>query len=203
MNGRPNRHVKKQTMKQFSFFLLSLFCVVPSSVRAQIRLTEFCAENLSNLADEDGDTSDWIEIHNSSQTDQSLLGWSLSDNGVDSRKWSFPEITLKAGEYLVVFASGKDRKTKNRPLHTNFKLSKRGEYLALTNPTGKRVDGFDRYFRPRKPTSRSGGPPEIRGRHLVFLLSQLPAEKTPPHEQEHCRRSHCLKLTVSSKSQLS
>ena len=76
-------------MKPFSFFLLSLFCVFPSSLRAQIRLTEFCAENLGNLTDEDGDTSDWIEIHNPSQTDQSLLGWSLTDNGVDSRKWSF------------------------------------------------------------------------------------------------------------------
>ena len=85
-------------MKPFSFFLLSLFCVFPSSLRAQIRLTEFCAENLGNLTDEDGDTSDWIEIHNPSQTDQSLLGWSLTDNGVDSRKWSFPKITLKAGE---------------------------------------------------------------------------------------------------------
>ncbi len=171
MNGRPNRHVKKQTMKHVSFFLLSLFCVVPSSVRAQIRLTEFCAENLNNLADEDGDTSDWIEIHNSSQTDQSLLGWSLTDNGVDSRKWSFPEITLKAGEYLVVFASGKDRKTKNRPLHTNFKLSKRGEYLSLTNPTGKRVDGFDPVFPPQKTDitfGRPAGDPRPTPRFLAF-----------------------------------
>ena len=164
-------------MKPFSFFLLSLFCVFPSSLRAQIRLTEFCAENLGTLTDEDGDTSDWIEIHNPSQTDQSLLGWSLTDNGVDSRKWSFPKITLKAGEYLVVFASGKNRKTDKRPLHTNFKLSKRGEYLALTNPTGKRIDGFDPVFPPQKTDITFGLPAGDPGQAPHFLAFATPGRK--------------------------
>ena len=164
-------------MKHFSLFLLVLFCACPSPLRAQIRLTEFCAENQGDLADEDGDTSDWIEIHNDSQSDQTLLGWSLTDDGVDSRKWSFPEINLKAGEYLVVFASGKDRKTNNRPLHTNFKLSKRGEYLSLTSPTGKRVDSYDPVFPPQKTDITFGRPAGDPRRTPRFLAFPTPGRK--------------------------
>ncbi|MGB0993959.1 MAG: CotH kinase family protein, partial [Akkermansiaceae bacterium] len=38
--------------------------------------------------------------------------------------------------FLVVFASGKDRRTEGGELHTNFSLKKSGEYLALVKPLG-------------------------------------------------------------------
>ena len=41
--------------------------------------------------------------------------------------------------YLVVFASGKDRTNPAAELHTNFKLSADGEYLALVMPDGETI----------------------------------------------------------------
>ena len=52
------------------------------------------------------------------------------------RKWRFPETILASGEFLLVFASGKDLATAGGELHTNFKLSGSGEFLALVEPDG-------------------------------------------------------------------
>ena len=48
----------------------------------------------------------------------------------------FPSTSLEAGEYLVVFASEKDRAVSGEQLHTNFALSGDGEYLALVSSDG-------------------------------------------------------------------
>src|SRR5439155_23661552 len=60
----------------------------------------------------------------------------LTDDANDLTKWRFPATNLDAGGFLVVFASGKDRRVAGAPLHTRFKLSAAGEYLALTEPDG-------------------------------------------------------------------
>ena len=73
------------------------------------RINEFMASNDSGLKDEDGDFSDWIEIYNPDATAISLAGYYLTDNPQNLNKWKFPAVTLNAGAYLVVFASGKDR----------------------------------------------------------------------------------------------
>ncbi len=101
-----------------------------------MRITEFLAINDRGLDDEDRDESDWIEIHNAEPSEVSLEGWFLTDSGKNPTKWEFPAVTLGAGEYLVVFASGKDRRDPAGELHTNFKLSGDGEYLALVRPDG-------------------------------------------------------------------
>ena len=71
-----------------------------------------------------------------------LDGWHLTDKSDNLNKWEFPNITLGPGEYRVIFASEKDRTDPNQPLHTNFKLSAGGEYLALVRPDGVTVE-FD------------------------------------------------------------
>ena len=97
-------------------------------------ISEFMALNDSALADEEGDYSDWIEVHNPSAADIDLTGWCLTDDQADLAKWRFPRVTLQAGGYLVVFASDKDRSSPASELHTNFRLRATGEYLALVGP---------------------------------------------------------------------
>ncbi len=106
------------------------------SVSAQVRLTEFAAVNTTVIADDDGSAEDWIEIANFGTAPVNLGGWFLTDDQSDRRKWMFPSTNLPANAYLVVFASAKDRRTPGSPLHTNFKLSSDGEYLALVMPDG-------------------------------------------------------------------
>ena len=99
------------------------------------RINEFLAVNNRGLADRDGEATDWIEIYNPGAKAVSLNGWSLTDNAESLDKWRFPNVTLGPKKYLVVFASGKDR-TAGNELHTNFKLNRDGEYLALVQPDG-------------------------------------------------------------------
>lgn len=120
--------------------LIAVWLVLGSSTvlpgQELVRISEFLAINDRGLDDEDRDESDWIEIHNAESSEVSLEGWFLTDSGKSPPKWEFPAVTLGAGEYLVVFASGKDRRDPAGELHTNFKLSGDGEYLALVRPDG-------------------------------------------------------------------
>ncbi len=72
-------------------------------------VNEFMASNSTTLYDEDGDASDWIELHNPTGQAIDLGGWTLTDDEDEPDKWAFSDKTLNAGEYFVVFASGKDR----------------------------------------------------------------------------------------------
>lgn len=99
-------------------------------------LNEFLARNDKGITDVDGKTSDWIELHNPGDGPMPMAGWALTDNADVPQQWVFPDISIPAGEYLVVFASGKDRRDPDGQLHTNFKLSGSGDGLALTDPEG-------------------------------------------------------------------
>ena len=100
-------------------------------------ISELMASNHTQLQDEDGDWPDWIELFNGSADPMDLSGYALSDDDVNQRKWVFPSVTVQPGEYLVVFASGKDRR--DGELHTNFKLSTVSEAVRLYDPDGRVV----------------------------------------------------------------
>ena len=111
---------------------------------AEICISEFMAANTDTLYDFEGDSSDWIEIRNSSAATVDLAGWYLTDDEGDLTQWQFPDEAaseLASGEYLVLFASDKssDPGIPTDELHTNFKLGKSGEYLALVMPNGTTI----------------------------------------------------------------
>jgi hypothetical protein len=103
-----------------------------------LRINEFLASNDKDLEDEEGENNDWIEILNTGSTAINLEGVYLTDDDSELNQWSFPSHTLAAGELVVVFASGEDRK-ESPPYHTNFKLKAGGEYLAIVNTDGNTV----------------------------------------------------------------
>jgi hypothetical protein len=81
--------------------------VAPESL-GQVIINEFLANNTDSLTNEFGQPEDWIELHNPGSTPVNLLGWCLTDDKNYPGLWSFPDITLNAGEYLVVFADGRN-----------------------------------------------------------------------------------------------
>jgi hypothetical protein len=100
-------------------------------------ISEFMASNDGALvSDEDGDDSDWIEIYNPSGSVADLEGFFLTDDASDLTKWAFPAESLGVDDYLLVWASGKDRAVSGGELHTNFSLRAGGEHLALVKPDG-------------------------------------------------------------------
>ncbi len=122
-------------------------------------INEFLASNEFGLQDEDGDASDWIELYNPGDVAIDLTGWTLTDDANHPDKWRFPARTLPPHGYLVVFASGKDRRPDAAAeLHTNFKLFAGGEYLGLFAPDDltRPADAFQPEF-PQQYTDVSYG----------------------------------------------
>jgi hypothetical protein len=101
-------------------------------------INEFMADHSTGLADEDGEFSDWIEIRNPTAVPVNADGYYLTDDAAVPTKWRLPAVSIPAGGYQLVFASGKNRLTLPRP-HTNFKLAREGEYLGLVQPDGVTV----------------------------------------------------------------
>ena len=131
-------------MKPFFFRILftgALSVIIFSFTRvdAALHITEFLANNEDSIQDEDGDNSDWIEIFNSGSDSINLEGYYLTDDSGVLTKWRFPSIEIPSGGFLLVFASEKDRSGVNSELHTNFKLSGKGEYLALVEKNGSTI----------------------------------------------------------------
>ena len=119
----------------FTGILVAILLFFSSAVSAQeVIISEFMAVNSKTLTDEDNHFSDWLEIYNASDEAIDLNGWFLTDKAENPTKWKFPAMTLQQGAYLVVFASEKNRKNPAANLHTNFKLSGSGEYLAVVRP---------------------------------------------------------------------
>lgn len=105
-----------------------------------LRISEVVASNRTILRDFHDDASDWIELRNGGPDPVNLQGWHLTDDPESLDKWRFPQPTeIAPGEHLVVFASGRDTPTPDGEFHTNFRLSRGGEYLALVQPDGETV----------------------------------------------------------------
>lgn len=135
-------------MKNLKLFFLII--LTPILLQGQnLRINEFMAKNDSSIQDKDGDYSDWIELYNPSSESTVLSGWYVTDDSTDRYKWAFPKDTIEAKGYLLIFASGKDIISDNE-VHTNFKLSVDGEYLALST-----ADSIYSEFKPGYPAQQS------------------------------------------------
>jgi len=87
-----------------------LFPLLPGESAATVWIHEFMASNGGTISDEEGDFEDWIELYNYGDAPVELQGWGLSDNPAQPFKWTFQsQRVLGPGEFLLVWASGKDR----------------------------------------------------------------------------------------------
>jgi hypothetical protein len=142
--GRRNQRIA--TCRQWLICALILGTVL-GAVLAPVRvwgedrvvISEFLAANTRGITDRDRERSDWIELYNAGASEANLDGWFLTDDRSNLKKWRFPAVTLGAGEYLVVFASKKNRRQPGAELHTNFKLDATSGYLALVKPDGTSI----------------------------------------------------------------
>ena len=119
-------------MRYRLFFIICIVWGVEAN--AQLSINEIQSANHNTISDEDGDYEDWIELYNNSSVPVNIGDWFLSDNDSDPTMWSLPDTSIPAKGFLLVWASGKDRK--NGHLHTNFRISSEGEPILLTSPEG-------------------------------------------------------------------
>lgn len=108
---------------------------------ADLVISEVVASNDKGFEDEDMGNPDWFEIFNAGDETAEIGGWYATDDSMELSKWQFPPATsIGPGEFLTVFASDKDRSETGSELHTNFKFSSGGEYIALVESDGTTID---------------------------------------------------------------
>jgi hypothetical protein len=104
-----------------------------------IVINEFMASNSTTVEDPQGNYPDWIELFNNSDIELQLNGWYLTDDPQEIQKWQFPDIFIDAAGYLLIWA---DKDEEEEGLHTNFKLSKDGEYIGLYDNQLNLIDSY-------------------------------------------------------------
>lgn len=110
-----------------------------------VYINEILTQNygsITNLYDEDGDSPDYIELHNTTNSTINLSAWRLVN---EDNIWKIPTgTTISPNGYLSIWASEKDKS--GPQLHTNFKLNNKGEYLGLYDSQNRLVYDFgDKY----------------------------------------------------------
>jgi len=130
-----------------SVMLPTDFLVASAEGGQAIFINEIMASNSKTIRDGDvddptdgskgGSYSDWIEIYNPGSQVVDLKGYTLSDS---EAKWTIPQCSVGANEYLLIWASDKNKVAKDGQLHTNFKLSSSGEKIELKAPNGTVID---------------------------------------------------------------
>lgn len=107
-----------------------------------IVINEVAASNVDpgGIPDPAGGYGDWIELYNNTAAEVRLDNFYLTDDPAKPLRWAFPIGTVIAPNgYLIVWA---DEDEDEPGLHTNFKLSKSGEFLMLMHEDGSVLDSL-------------------------------------------------------------
>jgi len=119
-----------------------------------LRINEVMLDNLSAVADSEGEYPGWFEIHNPSSVQVSLKGYWVSTERSKPFGWPFPDIKIDPDGYLLVFASGKDvYDHKDDSLHTDFTFSSGGCDIYLIDPEARH--SANAFF--KKPQNKQTG----------------------------------------------
>ena len=111
--------------------LVAHFKLLETPSNSPIVINELLASNDNGAMDQDGENDDWIELYNNSTEDIDISGYYLSDNGQNLANYQLPENTiLRADDYLIVWA---DEDVSQEGFHADFKLSRSGEAIFLSN----------------------------------------------------------------------
>jgi hypothetical protein len=119
--------------------VLLSFILFEAKADGGLRINEIMGRN-SVVLDGGGDSSDWVELYNGSGKVMDLEGYYLSDRTDEPGRWRFPDVSIGPGEFLVVFASGKNRAVPGDELHTDFRLSEQDDAVILSNRDMDMVD---------------------------------------------------------------
>ncbi|MBI2279185.1 MAG: CotH kinase family protein [Bacteroidetes bacterium] len=124
--------------------LLLVVILFSQTLSSQILINEYSCANATSAGDPDfyGQMEDWVELYNPTAAAINLNGYYLSDKAGNPTKFQIPgSITIPAGGYMMVYASGRATIAGGTEIHTNFKLTQtKFEKIILSNPGGTVID---------------------------------------------------------------
>jgi len=109
----------------------------------EIVINEIAASNdsTSSIFDLNNEHDDWIELYNNTDRRINLSGLFLSNDENELNKWALPIGTfINPDSYLIIWADDDEEQAE---LHTNFKLSKSGSKLFMSNNDGTMMDELE------------------------------------------------------------
>lgn len=130
-------------LQYFFLFILLCFVVFNDSYAQGVLINEMVLSN-AVLLDEDNDTPDWFELFNAGPDPINLQNWTITDDPAEPSQWAFPNVELAADEYLLIWASDKDRTGLNIP-RTHLTETDAIRYIIPTGPVDSawRLPGYD------------------------------------------------------------
>jgi hypothetical protein len=129
------------TLLMLTFALTGLLAACSLSDESSgLVINELVSSNTDSLSVPQLGTPDWIEIYNGSNNDINLDGYILRNSNKPSTYYVFPDIVIKANEYLVVYACAKPKDKDIRDFCTGYNLPKDGVGLVLYDPNLKVLD---------------------------------------------------------------
>ena len=126
------------TYDKFPIYDYKSFEVLDVVDNQTVWINELLAKNEAINVDETGEYDDWIELWNYDQAEVDLANHYLTDKRDNLTKWQFPDSAAQIfpDEFMLIWC---DEDQEDGGLHTNFKLSSGGEFLALVHPDGETI----------------------------------------------------------------
>jgi len=117
-------------------------------------INEFMASNNATIFDPAGEPDDWVEIYNSAAAPIRLAGFFFTDNLANPTKWQFPDTTLAAEGFMLLWA---DDQPSQGSVHMPFKLDADGEQLGIFAPQSSGTIPIDTLSYGKQATDISRG----------------------------------------------
>lgn len=142
----------------------------PAPDESDLIISEVMTRN-TRYAPLNGKYGDWVELYNPTDQAVSLKGYSLSDEPSGENACTLPDVTVKAGAYVLIHAVEEETKSEDTParlgngsaIRVNFKLNGRC-YVGLFKD-GKRLDSLRI---PRLPQNVTKG--RLPGKKGIFYF---------------------------------
>jgi hypothetical protein len=147
------------------------------SSNSPIIINEILSANANTNYDPDfKEFSDWIELYNDSNETIDISRYYLSDKEDNPTKWQIPANTsIQPYSYLLIWADGED--TKQQALHSNFKLSQKGESISLYDRDKILIDSIE-YGAQEGDISCAKSDSKI-----IYMKPSPNAKNNPAHQQ--------------------
>jgi hypothetical protein len=121
--------------------LTAVFDIDPNYIqKLPPMINEVMSSNVSTITDNYGDYDDWLEIYNPNNDSLDLANYFITDNLVMPARFKL----LASGDSMKIEPHGHlliwiDDDTEQGVLHSNFKFSSSGDFIALVDPDGETI----------------------------------------------------------------